>query len=568
MSVFVRGIILFVLTCVASAAWSERGRDGQVKIFYWQAPSILNPYLSPGIKDIEASSLVLEPLARFDDTGQIVPWLAESVPDIENGGVSEDMTSITWVLRDDLLWSDGTPVTSEDLKFTWAYCTAEGTGCAQAEKYGGIRSIETPDPRTAIVRFDAPRPFPYTAFVGATSPVLQAAQFAECLGPRAVECTDANFAPIGTGPFVVEEFRPNDVVLYAANTRYRDPDKPTFGRVLIKGGGTAETAARAVLETGEFDYAWNLQLAPDVLTRMESVGKGVVVSGFATLVERLALNLTDPDPALGKQRATVINPHPALSDPAVRQALSMAIDRALLVEIGYGPTGRVTCNILPAPEIFASQANESCRVQDIQGANDLLDAAGWLDSDNDGVRDKDGVDLRFLFQSSVNAVRKDFQEMIKLWWSQIGVQTELRAIDAAVFFGGDPGSPDTVQKFFADVQMFANMFDGTDPEAYLASWRCDRIPSPDNQWQGSNYTRYCNPDYDAMTDTMRSTGALEDRARLAKQMNDMLVQDFVLLPLVDRGRVSAHTKSLGGVQLNTWDSELWNIADWTRLRME
>lgn len=552
-----------LLMCAVSAK-AERASDGQLNILYWQAPSIMNPYLSGGIKDIEAGSLVLEPLARYDETGAMVPWLAEAIPTLENGGVAEDLTTITWTLKEGVLWSDGTPLTSQDVKFSWQYCTAEGGGCAQIEKYGGIASIDTPDDRTVVVNFDGPKPFPYTAFVGATAPILQQAQFADCLGPKAPECTRQNFYPIGTGPFVVDDFRPNDVIQFSANSNYRDPDKPAFAKVLLKGGGDATASGRAVLETGDYDYGWNLQLAPDVLDNMESAGLGQVVSTFGALVERIIINLTDPSAEHGARRSTLDHPHPFLTDKAVRQALSMAIDRELLVEIGYGSAGRVTCNILPAPEIYASTANDACKTQDIDGANALLDAAGWTDSDGNGVRDKDGVELRLLFQTSTNAVRQDFQTLIKQWWSEIGVATELRNIDASVFFGGDPGSPDTYQKFYADVQMYASTFDGTDPEAYLANWQCAQIPSPENQWQGSNMSRYCNEAYNALVAQMQTTGELDKRAELAKSMNDMLMQDYVMLPLVDRGRVSAHSNTLGGVRLNIWDSELWNIADWYR----
>ncbi len=552
------------ICCLATAASAERASDGQLNLYYWQAPSILNPYLSGGSKDIEAASLILEPLVRYDETGAMVPWLVDDIPSLENGGVSGDLTSVTWRLSEGLLWSDGSPLTSEDIKFTWEYCTAEGGGCAQFEKFGGIAEIETPDALTAVVRFDGPKPFPYSAFVGGLAPILQKAQFAECLGPRAPECSAENFAPIGTGPFVVDGFRPNDVVQLSANPLYRDPAKPAFGNVLIKGGGDASTAGRAVLETGEFDYGWNLQLAPEVLTRMEAAGKGQVVSAFGTVVERIVLNLTAPSATLGEERSTIAHPHPFLTDPAVREALSLAIDRQLLVEIGYGSAGRVTCNVLPAPALYVSTANDACKTQDIAAAQALLDAAGWTDSDADGVRDKDGVALRLQFQTSTNSVRQDFQVLIKQWWAEIGIDTQLRNIDASVFFGGDPGSPDTFQKFFADVQMFAGSFDGTDPEAYMSSWRCDKIPSPDNQWQGSNISRFCDAAYDSLADTLRRTGAMDERAALAKAMNDALVGAFVLLPLVDRGRVSAHANSLGGVRINTWDTELWNAADWVR----
>ena len=554
---------LFVALTTALTAQAERGTDGQVNIIFWQAPSILNPYLTGGLKDVEAASLVLEPLAVYDETGAMIPWLAEALPSVENGTVDEDYSSITWRLREGLLWSDGTPLTSDDVKFTWEYCTADGGGCASFEAFDGISAIETPDARTAVVRFAAPKPFPYTAFVGSTTPVLQRAQFVDCMGPKAPECTDANFAPVGTGPFVVSEFRPNDVIQFTANPNYRDPAKPAFASVLLKGGGEVDAAARAVLETGEFDYAWNLQLSPVVLNNMQEAGKGQVVSAFSSLIERLVINLSDPSADLGDRRATTDHPHPILTDKAVRQALSMAIDRELLVEIGYGEAGRATCNILPSTGLYASAANDACKMQDVAGAQALLDQAGWT-LGSDGVRSKDGMRLSLLFHSSTNAVRQDFQALIKQWWRDIGVETELRNISPSVFFGSDPGNPDTFQKFYADVQMYANKYDGTDPEAYLSSWQCNQVPRPENQWQGNNMPRYCSEAYDALVDQMRQTGGTEARADLARKMNDLLIQDYVILPLVDRGRVSGHANSLGGVVLNAWDSEMWNIADWYR----
>jgi len=552
-------------TAFAPAAMAERGSDGEVKIIYWQAPSIMTPYLSGGTKDLEAASLVLEPLARYNETGAMVPWLVDVVPTVENGGVSEDLTSITWKLKEGLKWSDGTDVTSEDVKFTWEYCTAEGGGCAQSEKFLDVTDVETPDAQTVVVKFGVAKPFPYGPFVGAQSAILQKAQFKDCMGPKMPECTDANFRPIGTGPFVVTDFRPNDVVQLEANPHYRDPAKPAFAKVTLKGGGDATSAGRSVLETGEYDYAWNLQLAPEVLANMEAAGKGKIVSGFGTLVERIMVNMTDPSASLGDERGTAAHPHPFLSDINVRKALSMAIDRALLTEIGYGDAGRPTCNVLPAPEIYASTANDACLVQDIAGANKLLEDAGWIKG-GDGVRAKDGVRLSMLFQSSTNAVRQDFQALIKQWWSEIGVETELRNIDGSVFFGGDPGSPDTFQKFWADVEMYANNFDGTDPEAYMANWACDQAPRPETQWQGNNMPRFCSEEYEALIAQMAGTGDINKRAELAKAMNDMLMQAYVIIPLVDRGRVSAHSNSLGGVVLNTWDSELWNAADWHRVK--
>ncbi|MBE1298004.1 MAG: peptide ABC transporter substrate-binding protein [Rhodobacteraceae bacterium] len=551
---------------LAPAAFAERGADGQVSIIYWQAPSILNPFLSGGTKDVEAASLVIEPLARYDPNGQMVPFLAEEIPTVANGGVSEDLTSITWKIKSGLTWSDGTPFTSKDVKFTYDYCTHPEGGCAQVTKFEGVTSVETPDDLTVKVTFEGPTPFPYGPFVGGESPIIQAAQFAECLGAKAPECTEANFNPIGTGPFVVDEFKPNDVITFSANPNYRDPAKPAFGKVLFKGGGDATAAGRAVMETGEFDYAWNLQLAPDVIAQMEAGGKGKAIAGFGPLVERLMLNNTNPDPALGPDERSVVRPHPFLGDPAVYKAMSMAIDRPLLVEIGYGKAGKVTCNWVPAPVVYAADI-PGCEVQDIAGANKMLDDAGYKDTNGDGVRETpDGKPMKILYQTSTNAVRQDFQALIKQWWSEIGIETELRNINASVFFGGDPGSPDTFQKFYADVEMYANTFNGTDPQSYFGNGLCDKAPSPASQWQGENISRFCDEEFDALHAELTKTADAAKRAEIGQQLNTMIFEKGGMIPLVHRGRLSGQANSLGGHVLNVWDSELWDIADWYRIK--
>ncbi len=552
---------------MAPAAYAERGTDGEVKLTFPQAVSIMNPYLSSGTKDIYASSMVIEPLAGYDDTGTLIPKLVSEIPTLENGGISEDLTSITWKLIPGLLWSDGTPVTSADVVFTGQYCMDPAGGCAQLSKFEGVVSIEAVDETSVKVTFNGPKPNPYTAFVGATNPILQQTQFAACIGAAAPTCTDPNNMPLGTGPFKVTGFTVNDTVSMEANPNYRDPAKPAFATAVIKGGGDAEGSARAVMETGEFDYAWNTQIPPDSQAAMTAAGKGQFVVAFGTLVERLEMNMTDPSADLPEgERSTSKHPHPILSDINVRTALSMAIDRDILREVGYGAGGKPTCNVVPAPELYNSD-NTACLTQDIEGAKALLESSGWTDSDGDGIRDKDGKKLSILYQTTVNPIRQDFQALIKDWWTEIGVETELKAIDPSVFFGGDAGSPDTFQKFYADVEMYANNFDGTDPEAYLTQYKCDKAPSPENQWQGENMNRFCDPAYDAMVTELSSTRDVAKRAEMAKKLNDMVTKDSrIVVPLVHRGTLSAHSNALAGVMINAWDTEFWNIADWTRVK--
>jgi len=554
---------------IASSVQAKRGGDGQLNLLYWQAPSTMNPNLSGGTKELEASSVVLEPLARYDEKGNLLPWLAVEIPTVGNGGVAKDLTSITWKIKKGIKWSDGSAFTADDAVFTYEYCTNPDTGCTQTNYYSDIQSVKALDSHTVKITFTVAKPFPYAAFVGYNSPILQKAQFDGCQGAKAQECTEQNFHPIGTGPFKVVDFKPNDVIVFEANPNYRDASKPAFGRLVFKGGGDATSAARAVLETGEMDYAWNLQVEPEILSKMEQAGKGTVVSAFGTAVERLMVNFTNPDPALGEIRSEYIggsnnrNAHPFLAEYNVRRALSLAIDRQILVDAGYGKAGTISCNVLPAPAIYASSANDECKTQNVAEANNLLDAAGWKRG-SDGIREKGGIRLSILYQTSTNSVRQASQAFIKEMWKQIGVETELRNISASVFFGGDISSPDTYQKFFADIEMYTNTFSGTDPETYMSNWTCKEMAQKRNKWGGNNMPRWCNPAYDALSAKMAKTAALKDRISLAKEMNDMLMQDYAMIPLIHRGGVSAHSNTISGVRMNEWDSELWNIADWTR----
>ena len=382
--------------------------------------------------------------------------------------------------------------------------------------------------------------------------------------------------PIGTGPFRVTGFTVNDTVSMEANPNYRDPAKPAFATAMIKGGGDAEGSARAVMETGEFDYAWNTQIPPDSQTSMAAAGKGVFVVAFGTLVERIEMNMTDPSADLAEgERSTAKHPHPVLSDIKVRTALSKAIDRQILSDVGYGAGGSPTCNVIPNPPAFVSD-NTGCLTQDIEGAKALLEAAGWMVG-ADGVREKDGKKLQFLYQTTVNPIRRDFQALVRDWWTEIGVATELKATelkatelkatDPGVFFGGDAGSPDTYQKFYADVEMFTNNFDGTDPEAFMAGYLCSRIPGPDSQWQGDNINRFCDPAYDAKWAELSAVADPTLRQDIAKALNDMVTKDsFTVIPLVHRGTLSAHSNALGGVVINAWDTEMWNVENWYRVK--
>lgn len=559
-------ILLGLALLVAFAACGDDGegdREEVLTLLYWQAPSLPGPYLSGGFKDRDAGAITLEPLAWYSPDGELVPALAEEIPTVENGGVSTDQLSITWKLKEGVKWSDGSDMTADDLVFTWNYCRDEATGCTAEDTFAGLANVEALDERTVRITFDEPRPYPYDAFVSTDSPVISAAQFADCIGEAARSCEEQNTLPLGTGPYRIVSFTPEKEAVFERNPHYRG-EKPYFDRVVLKGGGDAVTAATAVLQWGIADYAWNLQVEPELLAELEAVGYGTVVSAFADLVERIVVNQTNPDPALGDNRSEYLdgeNPHPFLSFRPIRQAMSMAIDRHRLTEL-YGFAGRPECDLIAGPAHYVSGANDDCLTQDIAGANALLDEHGVVDNDGDGIREYNGVPLRITYMTSTNAIRQATQELVRNWWREIGIETELVHFDAGIYFGSDPAA-ESYRRFFADVQMYATG-GGLEPQNYLSDQRCSHIPARENNWAEGNVARACDPAYDAAFEELPQLPIGAEREALVKRLNDILVRNSFEMPLVSRGIVSAHANTLQGVEFNAWDSEVWNIAEWRR----
>ena len=254
--------------------------------------------------------------------------------------------------------------------------------------------------------------------------------------------------------------------------------------------------------------------------------------------------------------------HPYLSDPQVREALALAIDRDTIAEQLYGPTGQATANFLVAPEPFRSANTEF--TFDLEQAAALLDAAGWTDTNGNGTRDKDGQEMEMVFQTSVNPVRQKTQEIVKQSLEEIGIGVELKSIDASVYFSGDPASRETLERFQADIQMFATGNTNPDPGSYMKTYTCGEITSKENNWTKTNYSRYCNPEYDALW--QQSTTELDPEVRqdLFIQMNDMLIEEAAVIPLVHRADAVGVSNRLTGISLTPWDLGTWNIAEWRR----
>ena len=546
---------------------SQRGVGGDLKILYWQAPSTLNAHRATGAKDSDAARLVLEPLASLGKDGQpLANGLAAEIPTVANGGIAKDFTSVTWKLRQGVKWSDGAAFSADDVAFTYEYQCDPATAASTFDRCDGVQSVVARDPNTVVVTYRSPHPYVFQWGVGAEGAILQKDQYKSCLGPNAASCP-ADINPVGTGPYKVRDFKVSDVATFDLNENFRDQNKPFFKSVTFKGGTDPEAAARAVFQSGDVDYAWNLQVESNTLrTIAQNSQSGSLVTVFGPSVERLDLNFSNPDAALGDKRAEPDTKHPFLADKSVRRALAMATNRDAIAQklYGDGMFGKATCNLIATPETLSSPNTKGfdvCKF-DLDAANAELDRAGWIKG-ADGIRAKGTVKLRVLFQTNVNARRELTQALLKKDWESIGFQVDLRSEPFSSFFSNT--SPGGADRFWADVQTYADGGD-PDPTAYLtAGWTTGQICSRANDWLLGNRARYSNTDFDALVARLVSEVDPAKRAQLAIQANDLLVQDVAVIPLVQRSAVTSGVgKSLKGVDPSPWDSEMYNVADWTK----
>lgn len=547
---------------------SGRGAGDTLRLFSPQAPTILNPHISLGLKDFFASRIVYEPLASFDADERLIPFLAAEIPSRANGGIAADGMSVTWKLKPGVRWSDGQPFTAADVRFTYEFVTNPAVASHAAGSYESVASVDVIDDYTIRVNFTAPNPVWAAPFVGRQGLILPQHVFEPYNGANVREAP-ANLQPIGTGPYQVVSFRPQEVVflgydlvetnkiVYVPNPYFREPDQPYFSRIELRGGGTAIQAARAVLEAGTADLAYGLPASDQELQKIETMEKGHLEKSFGSTVFLIELNGTDPN-----QGSLLEFPHPFLSDPRVRQAISYAIDRETIATQVFGQFARPTSNMLLAPEQYQSP-NTSYEFNLDQAAA-LLDAAGWIDTNADGIRDQDGVRLRVIYQFAVDPLGEAFAQIVRQGLEAVGFEVQLKRVDPSVLFSSDPSSPDTAEKFAADMQHFFTPNPTPDPAPYLGYWTCGQIPQPENNWSGFNAARWCNPTYDDLLAQSRTELDPEKRRQLFIQMNDLLVEDGFEIPVVHLADVVGVSNDLEGIALTPWDAETWNIKDWRR----
>ena len=535
---------------------TKRGGGGPLRLLLWQGPTLLNPHFATGTKDQEGSRPFYESLARYDADGVIVPVLAAEIPSRTNGGIAADGLSTTWKLKKNVQWHDGQPFTADDVVFNWQYAIDPAAGAFSTGFYANVKSVEKVDASTVRFNFLKPTPIWDRA---CNIWLIPKHVFSAFMGAKSREAP-ANLKPIGTGPYKFVAFTPGDLVRGEANMGYYLPNRPFFDTIEIKGGGDATSAARAVLQTGEFDYAWNVLVEDSVLKAMEAGGKGQMVFKPSGNPESIFLNAADPWTEVDGERANVKTRHFAFSDPAVRKAFGLLVDRKSIQDFVYGRAATATANALNNPAQYTSKAIVA--EFNIDKANGLLDAAGWKRG-GDGVRAKDGKRLKLVFQTSINSVRQKVQAIVKQSCAKAGIEIELKTVQASVFFSSDATNPDTYGKFYADVEMYLNTRTSTDPDRFMQQWVSWEICQKSNNWQWQNKSRWSSPEFDK---TFRASELELDpvkRAALFVQMNDMACNAGHVVPVAVRAQVTALSKSIVA-PLTGWDLDLSGIHDWYR----
>jgi peptide/nickel transport system substrate-binding protein len=537
---------------------TKRGGGGALKVLWWQGATLLQPHFANGTKDQEGSRIFYEPLAVWDNDGNLVPILAAEIPSIANGGVLEGGKVVRWRLKKGVTWHDGKPFTADDVVFTWEYARDPATAAVTSGVYKDL-TVTKVDDLTVLVSFKKPTPFWATAFVAAEGMIIPKHLFGPYSGAKSRDAPN-NLKPIGTGPYTFVDFKPGDIVLGAINKNYHMPNRPFFDTIEMKGGGDATSAARAVLQTGEYDYAWNLQVEDEVLKRMEAGGKGKVHIVPGGDIEFIQLNITDPWNEVDGERGSVKSKHFAFSDPKVREAMALLCDKKSMQEFIYGRTGFATGNFMNNPPRFTSK-NTKWEFN-VDKANAILDAAGWKRG-ADGIREKGGKKMKFVYQTSINGTRQKEQAIVKQAAQKAGIDLELKSVTASVFFSSDVANPDTYGKFWADMQMYTTTMTAPDAERFMDQFKSDEVSQKANKWQGRNICRWMNPEYDKLNAEASAELDPVKRATMYIKMNDMVVNDFIVIPLISRPRVRGGNLKLV-TTLSGWDLDFSALQNWYR----
>ncbi|MBN8635811.1 MAG: peptide ABC transporter substrate-binding protein [Anaerolineae bacterium] len=523
-----------------------------------QEPDSMNGFYSSMAFAQWANDLVQSSLWDISDTLEAVPVLVTEVPSVENGGISEDYMTYTIHLKEGLMWSDGTPLTSDDLVFTYQMLEDPANNMLQGASIAeAVESVEAIDATTFTLTFNSPKPFPEDI---AGSPGLSTILPAHIFRPvyeaeGSIEFAEENQDPtVFSGAYTLTEWRRGEQMTFEVNPNYA-LGAPSIGRIVLRFFPDTETQY-AALQAGQLDFVPNISEGDK--PRVGEFEGVQLVTVFGGYIESLWLNLrTEEHPRAG---------HPALQDVRVRQAIRFALDRQAISDALLAGT------VSPTDSIYAGSPFEDPNLgvtpHDIAQANALLDAAGWVDSNNDGTRDKDGVELVLRYSTTTAGWRNNIQAVVQQQLAEVGVGTILEAYPASEFFGAWANSGiNAVGEY--DIAQFANNTALTNPAnvTVYESLNCAQIPSESNPG-GQNYTGFCSPEMDAAAQTTLTSLDPQERLDAAYTIQTIMRDNAPLINLFPRGdnyafvgSRFAETPRIGSGVGNTWfDIVNWQLA--------
>lgn len=521
-------------------------RGGTAIVAIWQEPATLAPhYANQTVTDIVDYG-VIEGLVQTSDAGEYVPTLAASLPTVNNGGVAVkgDKMDVKWELRKGLKWSDGDPVTSADIKYTWEIWMKDPKVNTRTG-YDQIESIDTPDELTAIVHYKAIYG-PYPVNFGGLMPKHLLEKEAD------ISKTEYVRKPMGTGPFKVTEFKAGDSITLEKNPNYRfAPDKPYLDKIIFRSVPSVQVAM-AQLKAGDVHAVWNL--TADQAVDLEKVSGIANQTVPGPTVERIELNT-----ALNKEGTDPNSKHPVLSDIEVRKAMLYATPKQQIIDKLF--FGKAKPGTSPVSQGWAAY-KEPQEGYDPKKANDTLDKAGWAKG-TDGIRSKGGVRASLTYTTTTgDATREKVQQVLIDEWKNVGIEVRIQNQPSSVLLSGSCTSKDPRKLGTFDLIQFASA-PGIDPHATVSQrYHSKNIPTLAN-CAGQNYTRVKNADMDKAIDEAGSTLDQEKRKAAYRTALKILNDQYVIIWLYDRADIDARLDALGGWEPNAWQRFTWNVQNWT-----
>ncbi len=510
----------------------------------------MNPYTTTALITMQVVPAIVEPLVGVDPDGQYYPILAREVPTVANGGVSEDGRTVTWRLLEGVVWSDGAPVTADDVVFTYEAATT-GTDTVRAGAFAAIEAIEAVDDTTVEVRYGEYNSSYLDQFQWGILPRHATGD------PADMSTWGFNRAPIGTGPFALAEWRTGDRIILEANARVREERAPRLERVVFMVVPSEETRA-AMMQRGDGD----VMLWPG--TNLRDVWDATELVNLDTAPEiwilRMFLNLGERgNPVEGQA------PHPILGDVRVRQALAYGIDYDLLIDVLA--EGRVLRATSPF-QLGWYACEQDGYTYDIERAAALLDEAGWMMGD-DGVRVAQGaphapdgtrLSLEMVGYSDFRLLEQTMLVIGDLY-RDLGVATEVRTVEMSVLFGG---WSDRAARKTGDFDILVyDTGTGINPQLHVFDLlHSSNIPREENDGAGGNYARWSNARADELLELGGTSPDLDERRAAYCEVAELVHDDVPQIFLYQFAGGHAYASRLQAFQTSTWAGLAWNIADW------